>query len=110
MVVVRRGQNTLQMYLNTNIKYSGYKVIKYKCKILSGNTGKYKYCNNVFKCIRKYFSEKQKNRILKKNLANTVETMPKWLSIFMLLLKRSLHYQYHLLIREKKFDCRINQK
>ena len=46
------------MYLNT--KYSGYKVIKYKYKILSGNTGKYKYCNNVFKYIWKYFSEKQK--------------------------------------------------
>ena len=43
---------------------------------------------------------KTKNHILKKNLANTVETMPNWLSIFMLLLKRSLHYQYHLFIKE----------
>ena len=38
----RLGQNTLQRYLNTNTKYSGYKVIKYKYKILSRNAGKYK--------------------------------------------------------------------
>ena len=36
----RLGQNTLQRYLNTNRKYRGYKIIKYK--ILSGNVGKYK--------------------------------------------------------------------
>ena len=39
--------------------------------------------------------------MFKKNLANTVETMPKWLSIIMLLSKRSLHYQYHMFIQEK---------
>ena len=39
---IRLGQNTLQRYLNTNTKYSGYKVIKYKYKILSENAGKYK--------------------------------------------------------------------
>ena len=83
MVEADLGQNTLQMYLNTNTKCSGYKVIKYKYKILSGNTGKYKYCNNVFKYIWKYFSEKQKNHILEKILANAIETMPKWVINFL---------------------------
>ena len=45
----RIRQNTLQMYVSTNPKYCGYEVIKYKYKILSGNTGKYKYFNDVFK-------------------------------------------------------------
>ena len=38
----RLGQNTLQMYLNTNTKYSGLKVFQYNYKTLSSNTGKYK--------------------------------------------------------------------
>ena len=29
---------------------------------------------------------------------------------FMLLLKRSLHYQYQLFIKEKKYDCRIDKE
>ena len=61
---------------------------------------KYKYCNNVFKYIYKYFQilfqKKSSTLKTKKKLANTVETMPKLLSIFMLLIKRSLHYIYLL--------------
>ena len=54
---------------------------------------------NTFKNTLKYFFKKIIHFRNKKKLANTVETMPKWLSIFMFLLKQSLHY--HLFIIEK---------
>ena len=36
--------------------------------------------------------------------------MLKWLSIFMFPLQLSLHYQYYLLIKEKKYDGKIDKE
>ena len=59
---------------------------------------------NTFKNTFKYFFKKKSSTLKKKKLANTVETLPKWLAIFMFLLKQSLHY--HLFIIEKNMTVK----